>query len=227
MNTTLWYYRDMVNPDRAPARRRDTRDAVLDAALEVFGRDGYADATVDDIARTAGVAKPTVYNHFDDKAALFVETIVRGAARSNERITEVIDSIDVHPADLRSELERLGTGLIGCLMDDEGVAVMRLQLAERSRFPDLLDGIRVTNRERTVDRLAGKLAQLATAGLLRTEDPQRAARHLMALVTDDLLALSSFGAVRLDPSDTAAPVNAGIETFLAAFGPQAPGSPRT
>lgn len=201
-----------------PVRRRDLRGAILPAALEVFHRDGFADATVDEIARTAGVAKPTVYNHFGDKAGLFAETIRWGAARSNDRLGGVIDSIDVRPADLRAELQRVGAALVGCLTDDEGVAVMSLLLAERPRFGELLDGIRTTNRERTVDRLAGKLAQLAAAGRLRVTDPNLAARHLMALVGDDLLASSGFGAVRLAAGDVDGPVNAGVDTFLAAFG---------
>jgi len=52
---------------------------------------------------------------------------------------------------------------------------------------------------------------------LRLTDPDVAARHLMALVSDDLLARSGFGAVRLRPGDVAAPVGAGVDTFLAAF----------
>ncbi len=210
-----------VSPPAAAAptgRRRDLRDPILDAALGVFHRAGYADAGVDEIARRAGVAKPTVYNHFGDKANLFVQTIKRGAARANERVSGVIDAIDVRPADVRAELERVGTALVGCLTDEEGVAVMHLQLAERPRFGELLDEIRIANRERTIDRLAGKLAQLDAAGLLRLDDPNLAARHLMALVSDDLLARSGFGAVRLPPEDVAAPVRAGIDTFLAAFG---------
>lgn len=39
----------------------------------------------------------------------------------------------------------------------------------------------------------------------------------MALVSDDLLARSGFGAVRLQPDDVVTPVRAGIDTFLAAF----------
>ncbi len=210
----------MSSQPAAPPRAapRGKREAILQAGLTVFGRDGYADASLDEIAREAGVAKPTIYSHFRDKADLFAEVVARGAERSNARISDVIDSVDVRPDDLRAELERVGQALVGCLLDDEGVAVMRLQLAERHRFPQLLDGIRDANRERTIDRLAGKLAQMSATGLLRTREPDRAARHLMALVSDDLLIRSGFGATRLDPDDTVGPVAAGVTTFLDAFG---------
>ena len=47
------------------------REAILDAALTLFGRYGYRRTSIDDIARAAGVAKGTVYLHVESKAALF------------------------------------------------------------------------------------------------------------------------------------------------------------
>ena len=207
---------------RVRTSRPGKRESMVRAALMVFGRDGYADASVEEIAREAGVAKPTIYTHFGDKAGLFTEVIADASARSNARVNDVIDSIDVHPDDLEGELERLGNALVGCLLNDDGVAVMRLQLAERHRFPELLDEIRNSNRDRTIDRLAGKLAQMGATGKLRVINPDRAARHLMALVGDDLIIRSGFGSIRLDPETVREPVRAGVETFLEAFGPARP-----
>ncbi|MBO6575155.1 MAG: TetR/AcrR family transcriptional regulator [Rhodothermales bacterium] len=53
---------------------RDTsrkRESILDAALEVFQAEGYANASMDRIAEVAGASKRTVYNHFESKEALF------------------------------------------------------------------------------------------------------------------------------------------------------------
>lgn len=58
----------------ATARRptADTkREAIFDAALELFGRYGYRRTSIDDIARAAGVAKGTVYLYVENKEALF------------------------------------------------------------------------------------------------------------------------------------------------------------
>ena len=48
-----------------------TRRAVLAAARSAFGRKGYAQASVDEIAAAAGVTKGAVYHHFSGKEALF------------------------------------------------------------------------------------------------------------------------------------------------------------
>jgi AcrR family transcriptional regulator len=198
--------------------RVDKGEAILAAALQVFGRDGFSDGNVDDIARLAGVAKPTIYNRFGDKQALFTAAVLRGSASANDRVLGVINSLDLHPDDLRAELERLGQALVGCVSHDEGSALMRLQFGERARFPELLDGIRETNRARTVDALAGKLAQLATGGYLTLRDAPRAARQFMSLVTDDALSASGFGGRTLTHAELDEPVSAGVDTFLAAFG---------
>src|SRR5258705_12958471 len=47
------------------------REAILAAALELFGRYGYRRTSIDDIARQAGVAKGTVYLYVENKDALF------------------------------------------------------------------------------------------------------------------------------------------------------------
>jgi AcrR family transcriptional regulator len=46
---------------------RDTKQRILDAALEVFGERGYRGASVDDVAAAAGVTKGAVYYYFEDK----------------------------------------------------------------------------------------------------------------------------------------------------------------
>lgn len=47
------------------------REAILAAALELFGRYGYRRTSIDDIAREAGIAKGTVYLYVENKEALF------------------------------------------------------------------------------------------------------------------------------------------------------------
>lgn len=67
---------------RALARHR----RILEAALRVFSRRGYRDASVDDIARDAGTSKGGVYFHFPNKEAMFLALLDRTAARLREKI---------------------------------------------------------------------------------------------------------------------------------------------
>lgn len=52
-----------------------TRRAVLDAAVERFGRDGYRSTSVVDVARDAGVGGTVPYTYFSSKAELFTAAL--------------------------------------------------------------------------------------------------------------------------------------------------------
>jgi AcrR family transcriptional regulator len=56
-------------------KQHDLRPKIIRAALKVFAHKGYYKATVDDIAKEAGIAKGTVYLYFKDKPSLYISTI--------------------------------------------------------------------------------------------------------------------------------------------------------
>lgn len=62
----------MRSPPDDDERRNDKREQILTAALELFRLYGFRKTSVDQIARAASVAKPTIYAYFADKEALFV-----------------------------------------------------------------------------------------------------------------------------------------------------------
>src|SRR5260370_17821752 len=49
--------------------------AILDAAIKVFLQSGYLGANLDEIAALSEVSKQTIYKHFSNKEALFVEIV--------------------------------------------------------------------------------------------------------------------------------------------------------
>ena len=58
---------------RAPQRR----DTILDAALPLFARDGYAGTSINEIVAATDVTKPVVYDHFASKRDLYVALLRR------------------------------------------------------------------------------------------------------------------------------------------------------
>lgn len=67
------------SPRAAPKSRRGirTRAALVAAARQVFESDGFVDARISDIARTAGVASGSFYTHFDSKEEIFSEVVAQ------------------------------------------------------------------------------------------------------------------------------------------------------
>jgi len=60
----------------------DTRQLLLQAATEVFARDGYEKANINRISKTAGFAKGTIYNYFESKRALMCPSFASWFIRS-------------------------------------------------------------------------------------------------------------------------------------------------
>lgn len=89
---------------RAPrSDARANRAGILNAARSALADDPHA--SVDAIARSAGLSRRTLYGHFDDRDALIRELIVTGAQRFNAVAASVTD------ADTRVALARLATRL--------------------------------------------------------------------------------------------------------------------
>src|SRR5260370_30496073 len=68
-----------------------TRRAVLAAARSLFGRKGYAQTSVDEIADAARVTKGAVYHHFAGKEALFRVVLAEVEAEAEARAAPAVD----------------------------------------------------------------------------------------------------------------------------------------
>jgi AcrR family transcriptional regulator len=82
---------------------RATRQALLDAAEEVFGEQSYDRASISEITRRAGVAQGTFYVYFPDKKAAFAELVHVLNHNLRRAISEAIAGLDS-----RFEIERVG-----------------------------------------------------------------------------------------------------------------------
>lgn len=72
-------------PPRWQRRPAERREEILAAARTVFGEDGFARATIADVARKAGVSSATVSHYFGSKATLFEAMVAEAALDSSEQ----------------------------------------------------------------------------------------------------------------------------------------------
>lgn len=84
------------------------RQAILDGALTVFARDGFTRASIDAISAEAGVSTRTIYNHFTDKAALFLAVIQESATRAADVQIAIIDRHLRKVTDVEADLIEFG-----------------------------------------------------------------------------------------------------------------------
>lgn len=88
----------VLAPDARHERKERSRRRILDAAREIFFRDGFMAANLDEVAQRAGVAKGTLYRYFDSKAELYVAVLAENGEAFERLLRETLSS-DLSPAD--------------------------------------------------------------------------------------------------------------------------------
>ena len=81
-------------------KQEDTKQKILDKALELFSAKGYDSVSVGEIAKAVGIKAPSLYNHFPSKQAIF-DAIVKSTAAKYEADT---DKIDIHVQDVQKDI---------------------------------------------------------------------------------------------------------------------------
>lgn len=75
---------------------------ILDAARRVFARKGFENATVDDIAESAGIAKGTVYLYFRSKRDIYLAALKQGAIELNHETRRRMDAVPTAQEKIRA-----------------------------------------------------------------------------------------------------------------------------
>lgn len=87
----------MAVTDRRTREKEETRARILDAARELFAREGYHAVTMRRLAQAIGYTPTAIYFHFEDKAALFRElcdTDFKALAAGFQRIGRIDDPVE-------------------------------------------------------------------------------------------------------------------------------------
>lgn len=88
-------------------RLEHTRHLLLDAAEEVFVKNGFGGAALEDIAESAGYTRGAIYSHFGTKEELFLSVIERHLQRTLDGFEDVISSFaDLADLDVVTFAER-------------------------------------------------------------------------------------------------------------------------
>ncbi|MEO1323931.1 MAG: TetR/AcrR family transcriptional regulator [Pseudomonadota bacterium] len=125
----------------APRNRRELqkeakRSALIDAALAVFSRVGFAAAKMDDVAEEAGVSKGTVYLYFDSKEKLF-EGMVK--AKMSPMLDNVFDMMSDTSMSATERLKQHLRFFYKKILDSDRRQIMRLIMSEGPNFPELAE----------------------------------------------------------------------------------------
>jgi AcrR family transcriptional regulator len=157
--------------DEESAKRRQ----IVDGARAVFLASGFDAASMNDIARAAGVSKGTLYVYFANKEELF-EAIVE---QECEAQAEAIFELDPNDHDVEGVLNRLGVAFVKFLCRPEKASAIRTVIAIADRMPDLGRKFYEKGPARGIAQLADYLTAQVEAGVLAVEDCEVAAAQFI------------------------------------------------
>lgn len=206
--------------------RVDKRRALLDGALLVFAADGFTRASIDAIAKAAGVSSRTIYNQHGDKASLFEAVIVDSAHRIAEEQVAVIRRHLGWIVDFESDLIEFGRAWVTPVSAHAPhFALVRQVYAEANHISgETLNAWQEAGPLRVRREIARHLADIAAAGHLTIANPDAAAVHLVQLATGDANNRSFHGAVPLPQAQLFAISDAGVRAFIYGHSGTAPRS---
>jgi AcrR family transcriptional regulator len=201
-------------PTQPPLRarlREEVRFAILDAAESVLARDGLAAGRMEDIARRAGVAVGTVYNHFADRDALLLSLL---DSRRAELLGRVDDALASAGPGFRRRLAafaeaifnhvRTHRSLLALLVQDQGLALK----ARLTPSPET----------RTLEQLRARARRIVASGVAEGSLRRRDSGLWADLLVGAVRALLLRELTQPGGSRRSGPVRPLIEFFLTGAG---------
>lgn len=160
-------------------KQEDTKQKILDKALELFSAQGHDSVSVGQIAKAVGIKAPSLYNHFPSKQAIF-DAIVASTAAQYEADT---DQINIHVQNAAQDIpafteitadalfERVRQIFEYSLHDNTISRFRRMMTLEQFRSPELAALYSRRYVERVLAYHAGIFRALIAAGEITAEDP--------------------------------------------------------
>ena len=188
-------------------RSEAVKEVIIDASSRSFREVGYMSASVDSIAKLAGVSKATLYSHFSNKEGLFRATVEAFVAP----ILEVVPSAKPS-ADVRDELTKFAQRISNMLLTPEKLEWDRMMVATAKTFPNLARDYFKAGPERALRQLGEFLQVQSEAGTLHVEDARFSAEMFCGMLfgTRILRNLIFAQAAPLEPSH----ISRSIDAFL-------------
>ena len=204
-----------MNADVGTIRKGRKFDQVIEGARNVFLRDGFEGASVDDIAREAGVSKATLYSYFPDKRILFLEICKEqclkqaDAAFDLEKCDKPIDELLTVAASI----------LVNFLISPFSQSIHRLAVGESDRFPELARAFYKSGPELGRERLKILFDAGIRRGELKIDDLDLAADQFAALCKTDIWVRVSFHVTSTPTQTEIDKIIAGtVDMFMARYG---------
>jgi AcrR family transcriptional regulator len=212
---TLVMAEPQVAEESAAGQDPGKRRQIMEGARAVFLEKGFDAASMNDIARVAGVSKGTLYVYFENKERLFLELI---STEKREELFSVIQ-LDHDNRDVAAVLTECGTSLVEILTRPYYVRAMRTVFSIVNRMPEIGAEFYGRGPQLCAEQIALYLESQVKAGVLVIDDCEVAASQFMELAQTGILRKLLFGIVTTpNQAEIRARVESAVAFFMKVYG---------
>ena len=187
---------------------------ILAGAKDAFLELGYEGASVEEIARRAGVSKGTLYNYFPDKRSLFAIFVEGECEKQAQQMFQIADDSD----NIEATLRQIANNIIEFVVSPFAQGIFRVVVAESQRFPELGRAFYDSGPDLLIRRLAQYLAVATARGELLVPNPELAAHQFIEMCRAELFYKILLGVKRnVKDEEIQRIADAAVETFIQAF----------
>jgi TetR/AcrR family transcriptional repressor of mexJK operon len=158
---------------------------LIDATMDEFLTKGFRRGSIENIARTTGVGKATIYRHFSDKKGLFQAAVLAEI----ERLEMPPYDFQHRPGPPQTVLFEFALQSSELFFRERSLTLHRIIVEAAHIFPDLAQTVHDRLTEWSLATLKAYLAGLSDEGVLNIEDVDWAAHQFVNLATHGLLFL--------------------------------------
>ncbi|MEP0522238.1 MAG: TetR/AcrR family transcriptional regulator [Hyphomicrobiales bacterium] len=205
-------------PVECGTRMVKKRRQILNGAREVFLKEGFEGASVDDISNAANVSKATLYNHFPDKRLMFKAVIEEECDKQAGHMF----ALPQNPEGVEATLLEAAQGFVNFLTTPFAHNIFRICVGEADRFPELGHDFYRTGPALLQDHLVKFFEDCEPHNVLSIEDPVMAADQFAELCKAGLFARAVFGVqTKFTKKEKEKVAREAIATFMARYSKQA------
>ena len=210
---------DEIRPppfDLAPGQDIKKYHQILEGARKVFLAKGFDAASMNDIAKVAGVSKGTLYVYFESKERLFLDLI----AEEKRADLWPIMSLDHDNHDIEAVLNHFGQEFLRLLTRPYYIKAMRTVFSIVERMPEIGADYYARGPQVCMEKLAAYFEAQVKAGVVEIEDCLLAAQQFMDLSQSGSLRRLLFNAAPTPTeAEIALQVSRAVKFFLKVYKP--------
>lgn len=168
----------MPIPKNSKPKSELKRKAIVDAATTLFLEQGYQATSMNQIVAMVGGSKGTIYNHFKNKEALFLEL----AQDSVQEHLKLLHEKDLSGLSLRDALIIVADDVLLSLGSDHGIDLQLLIYSEAKRLPKLGEVFYQQGTQIAFNELEKYFDQQKKLGHFNCKDTSKAAEYFFGML---------------------------------------------